>query len=565
MSTLPAAKQGPVTAVDLTAKRKQMREEGYVPRSANGREWHSNTAGEAPPEPRDTPTMPIRVVAGEIARAVDETEEALAALHVPVLVRGGAGFLCQPIVDKRPAADRSETEVTLLTRMNPHTMGYVLNKHRIEFVRWNERAKEWKDIDPPRAVVEKLLAKGTWPRLPHVVGVITVPTLRPDGTVLSQPGYDPATKLWCAPAGDLRLPPICATREAAEAALALFKELLSEFPFVTDLDRAVALAALMTPVLRGACDVTPLLLILATTPGSGKSYLADIASTIVRAQKCPVITAARGEEAEKRLGALILEGVQIISLDNCIYYLGGPQLCQMVERPLIRTRILGKSETPECEWRGTLFANGNNIGVMGDMTRRTIECNLDPGMERPELREFSFDPIKRVMANRGAYVAAALTIARAYGASGERAACDPIASYGQWSRVVREPLIWLGEADPVRSMERARDMDPEQAAARELVAHWAACLGLDKQYTAREIEQRVCNGTVLLKCPEFRELLLSQCGAGNQVDTRKLGQWLKRISGRLYDGYRIVPGRADKHDKVQRWMLTIAHDAGIAG
>jgi hypothetical protein len=36
-----------------------------------------------------------------------------------------------------------------------------------------------------------------------------------------------------------------------------------------------------------------------------------------------------------------------------------------------------------------------------------------------ELRRFSFDPIERVMANRGAYVAAALTIARAYRESGE--------------------------------------------------------------------------------------------------------------------------------------------------
>ena len=232
---------------------------------------HFNTAaGEASPEARgDMPTPPIRIVAGEIARAVDETEQALAALHVPVLVRGGAGFLCRPIADKRPAADRSETEVTLLTRMNLHSMSYVLNKHRIKFQRWNEHAKAWRYIDPPRAVVEKLLAKGTWPRLPHVVGVVTVPTLRPDGTVLSQSGYDPATKLWCAPAGDLGLPSVRDTREAAEAALALFKDLLSEFPFVTDLDRAVALAALMTPVLRGACDVTPLLLILATTPGSG--------------------------------------------------------------------------------------------------------------------------------------------------------------------------------------------------------------------------------------------------------------------------------------------------------
>jgi hypothetical protein len=58
---------------------------------------------------------------------------------------------------------------------------------------------------------------------------------------------------------------------------------------------------------------------------------------------------------------------------------------------------------------------------------------------------------------------------------------------------------------------------------------------------------------------------LSQCGAGDQVDTRKLGQWLKHISGRLYDGHRIVPGRADKHDKFQRWTLTKDASRGNAG
>ena len=36
MSTLPPAKHGPVTAVDLTAKRKKLREECYVPQAANG-------------------------------------------------------------------------------------------------------------------------------------------------------------------------------------------------------------------------------------------------------------------------------------------------------------------------------------------------------------------------------------------------------------------------------------------------------------------------------------------------------------------------------------------------
>ena len=32
------------------------------------------------------------------------------------------------------------------------------------------------------------------------------------------------------------------------------------------------------------------------------------------------------------------------------------------------------------------------------------------------------------------------------------------------------PLVWLGEADPVKSMETARDEDPELLAIRELFA-----------------------------------------------------------------------------------------------
>ena len=338
---------------------------------------------------------PIKVVNGEIARVVDEAEQALIRAGVPVMVRAGA--LYQPIAEMRPAADGSKTEVTILGRMNHANLSYVLNKHAATFVRWDGRGRCWRRIDPPGAVAATLLNKGKW-QLPKVVGVITAPTLRPDGSILSQPGYDTATQLWYAPAGTLQLPLIGEDRAAAQEALLLLKELIAEFRFESKLDRAVALAALMTPVLRGSCDVVPLIAILAHTASSGKSFLADLANTIVRAQKCPVITAPESqEEMEKRLGAIVLEGAQIVSLDNCSHNLGGDLLCQITERPLIRIRVLGKSEAPECEWRGTLFANGNNVLLVGDMTRRTIICNLDPQMERPELRRFRFNPIGSIV------------------------------------------------------------------------------------------------------------------------------------------------------------------------
>ena len=52
----------------------------------------------------------------------------------------------------------------------------------------------------PRAVVEAIRDRATWPGIRPLLGVVTAPTLRPDGSVLDRPGYDTATGLIYAPA-----------------------------------------------------------------------------------------------------------------------------------------------------------------------------------------------------------------------------------------------------------------------------------------------------------------------------------------------------------------------------
>ena len=164
--------------------------------------------------------------------------------------------------------------------------------------------------------------------------------------------------------------------------------------------------------------MVPLFAILAHDSGTGKSFLVDLIAVIVTGRLCPVITGSRSaEELEKRLAALLLEGSSMASLDNLSHDIEGDLLAQMVTQQYIKPRILGKSEVPECEWRGILFATGNNIRVVGDMIRRTLVCWLAAKVERPELRSFKFNPIERVLENRGAYIAAAITIARAYRAA----------------------------------------------------------------------------------------------------------------------------------------------------
>ena len=128
----------------------------------------------------------------------------------------------------------------------------------------------------------------------------------------------------------------------------------------------------------------------------------------------PVLGSGNDEaEMEKRIGAELIHGQTLICLDNVVYELGGQALCQLIEQHRPSVRILGKSVNVEA--RGTtFFANGNNIIIVGDLYRRVVRCRLDARMERPEVRNFKSNPKETILLNRGKYIAACLTIARAY-------------------------------------------------------------------------------------------------------------------------------------------------------
>ena len=65
--------------------------------------------------------------------------------------------------------------------------------------------------------------------------------------------------MYCKPARDLAAPTVkdTPTLDDARAALLLLKDLLGEFPWVDEVDRAVGLAMLMTPILRSAMPHAP--------------------------------------------------------------------------------------------------------------------------------------------------------------------------------------------------------------------------------------------------------------------------------------------------------------------
>ncbi|SEO42289.1 putative DNA primase/helicase [Methylobacterium sp. ap11] len=520
--------------IDLAAARRAKRRQDRAVRV-------SGSVPGGPGKPRSQLPI-IKVVASEMPRVVDEAEEILIESGTPVFSR--AGGLVQPVTEMIPAAEGRLTLIARLKALGPDALTDLLARV-VKFQRYDERRRGWVNIDPPAKVAATLLAReGHW-RLPPVAGIITTPTLRPDGSLLSEAGYDAATRLYLMSDGAMVLPEIPETpsRAEAEAALALLLGTLAEFPFVGPVDRAVALSGILTAVIRPALPVAPLHGIRASTAGTGKSLLVDLFAAIATGRPCSVMAVGKSEEeTDKRLGALLLDGAPVLSLDNVTGELGGDMLCQVTERPLVRVRILGESKAPEIECRATIFATGNNLTLVGDMTRRAVLCTLDAGVERPEQREFATNPLEVIMADRGAYVAAAITIVRAYRAAGSPRVCGPIGSYGVWSDMVRSALIWLDEADPVSSMDVMRDEDPDRAQLSELIAVWAEHLAEGSFFTATEIDQVSRETDEMSTEPthvSLREFLMRYFAKGPVVSTKSFGRYLASVRGRVINGRRL--------------------------
>jgi hypothetical protein len=527
-----------------------------------------------PPPTHDRNGRPVVVVvAGELDRMTTEAEAAIVASGVPIYQR--AHQLVRPMTKEVPASHGRTTISAALGPLASPAIRDVLCGVAT-FSRFDQRTKDFRDVDPPCDVALILLSReGHW-QLPRIAGVITTPTLRPDGSLLVEPGYDAATRLFHAADPTLALNPTAArakpTRDDAECALALLDKLLGEFPFVpgggegepaAGTSRSVALSGLITPVVRGAMSVAPMHAFRASTAGTGKSYLVDVASAVATGRLCPVTSVApKEEETEKRLTGLLLAGFPVVSLDNVNGELGGDLLAQATERPLIRVRPLGASIIVEIENRACLFATGNNLRVRGDMTRRVLVCDLDAQLERPELREFKGDPVAAVLQRRGAYVSAVLTIVRAYLAAGTPSILPPVQSYGDWSRLVRSALVWLGCADPAGSMEAAREDDPELGELRELIGVWHAAFGQDAMLL-RDVadattwrEETKMGEPTDLKHPDLAAVLERVAGERGTINTRRLSAWMRQRKGRIVDGRRFVHAGKGQ-GAVDRWAVHV--------
>jgi putative DNA primase/helicase len=410
-------------------------------------------SAEPPQDPNDLPEIVIR--AGEIERIVNETEAALLAEQetMPVakrLFRRG-GMVVSIGFNTEPTHDGETVEAQIIVEAGDHALTERIASAAI-FKRHNERQQKLVRVDPPHNIAVTLRQRRYNLKLPALVAVVNCPQFMANGQIMATAGYDRKTGIFYDPRG-VSFPPVPAhpTSAQVKAELQTLKRLYRTFSFEAEIDRAVAISLPLTLIARTGMGTAPLHAFDAPVAGSGKSKLVSSASIIATGHDAGVIAQGHTpEEFEKRLATQLMKGKQLIAIDNCNFPLDGDLLNQALTQAQLEMRVLGESRDIVTRCATVHSATGNNLVIVGDLTRRSLKSRLDPKVERPELQQFDYDPIADAKAARGEIVVAALTILRAYHIAGRACRLPQLQSFAEWSDMVRSALVWA------RSRTRSR-------------------------------------------------------------------------------------------------------------
>jgi Domain of unknown function (DUF3854) len=432
-----------------------------------------------------------------------------------------------------------------------------------EFTRHDGRAEEDRPTHPPAWCVGAVHARGDWPGLRHLTGVVEAPVLRPDGTILDTPGYDPATGLLYLPGGPGVKLPQDPTKADVKAAVAVLLDLVCDFPFAKGIHKAAWVAYLLTALARYAFDgPAPMTVFDGNVPGAGKGLLCALVSVIATGLDAPV-GAAHSDDAEMRkaITAAAIAGDRLVLLDNVTGLLGGAALEAVLTATRWRDRLLGTNQMVDLPMFAVWAATGNNVMLGNDgAARRVMQVRLESPEEFPEDRkDFRHRDVRgHARRHRAALLAAALTVLRGYCAAG-RPDMDltPWGSFEAWSALVRNAVVWAGLDDPGKTRDALRDAPaPETAAVPALLAGIATLDPKGKGMTVGEIlaESELHTGYPAVQA--LHEALCVLCPSKDgKVNPRSLGMKLHHLCGRVVDGRCLQRLDRCNHAAGTKWLV----------
>lgn len=488
----------------------------------------------------------IRVVQGEIHRIVDAAERELAKSGK--YYQRGASIV---FVHTDPG-----TKETAVKPIGKPALTAALSSIAV-WEKFDGRSHAMTRIDPPERHCMVLADASGYNHLPVLNGLARQPYLRPDGTIVRTAGYDASTGMFGVFDATGFSIPDEPTKKDAENAFLILGKILEEFSFKNETDRSAALCAILTATIRASLNAAPAFHAKAPVISSGKSFLCQVISAFASPQRgAPMTFPQDDEECRKLLLAELLKAPAVIEFDNLTGDLiPHKSLCTALTSEYITGRILGVSKTATVGTRALFLSSGNNVGPVGDMARRCVTINLDPACETPAARTFKNpDLLPKLLRDRSQYVSAALTIIRAWiVADRPKAECKALASYGDWSDLCRQPLLWLGMLDPTESIFETMIEDPERETLGRLLEAWYTCFGSTPKMVRDAVNMPPgASGSF----QDLRDVMQDIAGDKDySINRRRLGWWMKRHVGQIVAGRRLV--RTGGNRSAEAWKVEL--------
>jgi hypothetical protein len=359
----------------------------------------------------------------------------------------------------------------------------------------------------PEFIAANILCRGTWPEIPSLKDVTETPLITSTGEIVVTPGYQPACRLWYHPTVATMVPPVAEepTIVDAFAARDAMLDVIVDFAFAKDgrdggsASRTHALAFMLLPFMRELIDgPTPMHLIDAPTPGSGKSLLADVVARIATGRAPRSFSWTKdGDEIRKTITSfLIANAGGVIGVDNIAGTFASPVWAKILTDTVWTERLLGTNTLAGggsgVPIRATWYGTGNNVQMSNEASRRVLWIRLVPDCERPEDRTgFQHDPLVAwVMAERGRLIHAALTLARFAFQSRTAGRLPSVRSWGSYeaySQLMGGLMVLLDMTDWDRNREALRESrDDELGPWRALILAWVQAFG-NQEVTGKEL------------------------------------------------------------------------------
>jgi hypothetical protein len=351
--------------------------------------------------------------------------------------------------------------------------------------------QRWKRCKPPRDFCTDYITQRRGRYAARLLGGIArVPFIRDDGTIRVEPGYDPETGIFVDRAPNLVVPDF-PTLDDAKAALARVMKPFEHYKFEDpEHGPLLVLAANLTALQRPYMKTAPMFVVNGVQAGTGKGQLCRAIGHLALATTPPFMSWGHDDdEFKKRFDTMLLASPAMLVMDNCnARVLRGDTLEMILSEGEATIRQFNKLEAITVRSRTFLMANGNNIQISGDMSRRGIKINILPRSASPESDMFPFTPEDYVIKNRDALLSDYYTIMRAYRHAGmPRTGLPAVGSFSEWERKVRDLIFWLTGHDLSGDFKKNKLDDPEQQEDAAVLSALRALCG-ERWFKASEVD-----------------------------------------------------------------------------